>query len=81
MAMNSAMDLEVQNHYHNESVIYDLFHVVAKFGRVERVEQANAMRRDKAAKKGGKVSLVLLRTPENLKGEQRTELDALLELN
>src|SRR5690606_14350742 len=33
MDMNTAMDLEVQAHCPNAAVIYDLFHVVAKFGR------------------------------------------------
>src|SRR5690606_7915745 len=39
MEMNAAMHLEVQAHCPNAAVIYDLFHVVAKFGRevIDRV--------------------------------------------
>lgn len=39
MDMNTAMDLEVQKHCPNARVVYDLFHVVAKFGRevIDRV--------------------------------------------
>jgi len=39
MDMNSAMDLEVQQHCPNARVVYDLFHVIAKFERkvIDRV--------------------------------------------
>lgn len=44
MDMNTAFDLEVQVHCPNEKIVYDLFHVVAKFGREVmdrvRVDQA-----------------------------------------
>lgn len=48
MNMNTAFDLEVQRHCPQAEVIYDLFHVVARFGREVvdrvRVDQANALR-------------------------------------
>nr|WP_238543871.1 transposase [Pseudomonas sp. GM21] len=39
MDMNTAFDLEVRQHCPNARVIYDLFHVVAKYGRevIDRV--------------------------------------------
>lgn len=86
MDMNSAMDLEVQEHCPNARVVYDLFHVIAKFGREVidrvRVDQANTLRHDKSERKRVKQSRwLLLRNPENLKEDQRSELDTLLELN
>ena len=33
VAMNTAVDLEVQEHCSNARIVYDLFHVVAKFAR------------------------------------------------
>ena len=67
-------------------VVYDLFHVIAKFGREVidrvRVDQANQLRHDKPARRAVKRSRwLLLRNPENLKGEQAGELKALLDLN
>lgn len=39
MDMNTAFDLEVQMHCPKARVIYDLFHVIAKYGRevIDRV--------------------------------------------
>nr|WP_240797200.1 transposase [Vibrio tasmaniensis] len=54
MDMNTAFDLEVQAHCPNEKIVYDLFHVVAKFGREVmdrvRVDQANKLKLDKKAR-------------------------------
>jgi len=48
MDMNTAMDLEVRQQCPNAEVVYDLFHVVARFGREVvdrvRVDQANTLR-------------------------------------
>src|SRR5690606_29212785 len=64
MDMNTAMDLEVQHHCPQARVVYDLFHVVAKFGREVidrvRVDQANQLRHDKPARKVVKRSRWLL---------------------
>jgi len=86
MDMNSAMDLEVKAHCPRARVVYDLFHVIAKFGREVidrvRVDQANLLRHDKSARRAVKRSRwLLLRNPENLKKEQYSELQELLDLN
>ncbi|MDX7673873.1 transposase, partial [Aeromonas caviae] len=55
MDMNTAFDLEVKQHCPQAEVVYDLFHVVARYGREVvdrvRVEQANALKSDKPARK------------------------------
>lgn len=86
MDMNTAMDLEVQHHCPKARVIYDLFHVVAKFGREVidrvRVDQANRLRHDKPARKVVKRSRwLLLRNRANLKKEQALQLEELLQAN
>ena len=76
MDMNTAMDLEVRQHCRNAEVVYDLFHVVARFGcevvdRV-RVDQANALRADPKARQVIKRSRwLLLRNRDNLDNERR----------
>ncbi len=51
MDMNTAFDLEVKAHCPNARIVYDLFHVVAKYGREVmdrvRVDQANQLKEDK----------------------------------
>ncbi|NHO68578.1 ISL3 family transposase [Aestuariicella hydrocarbonica] len=86
MDMNTAMDLEVQHHCPQARVVYDLFHVVAKFGREVidrvRVDQANQLRHDKPARKVVKRSRwLLLRNKANLKDNQALELEELLQAN
>ncbi len=86
MDMNTAMDREVQHHCSQARVVYDLFHVVAKFGREVidrvRVDQANQLRHDKPARKVVKRSRwLLLRNRANLKGEQALKLEELLQAN
>lgn len=86
MDMNTAMDLEVQAHCPEARIVYDLFHVVAKFGREVidrvRVDQANALRHDSGARQVIKRSRwLLLRNPENMDEAQSVQLDELLALN
>ena len=86
MDMNTAFDLEVQQHCPHAEVVYDLFHVVARFGRdvVDRVrvDQANALRDQPAARKVVKRSRwLLLRNRDNLKDDQGVRLDELLAAN
>lgn len=86
MDQNTAMDLEVQAHCPQARVVYDLFHVMAKFGREVidrvRVDQANALRQDKPARRAVKQSRwLLLRNPENLDEKQAADLDELLAVN
>jgi transposase len=86
MDMNTAFDLEVQKHCPNAEVVYDLFHVVARFGRdvVDRVrvDQANALREQPAARKVIKRSRwLLLRNRDNLPDEHAVKLEELLAAN
>jgi len=86
MDMNTAFDLEVKAHCPNAHVVYDLFHVLAKFGRdvVDRVrvDQANALKADPAARRVIKRSRwLLLRNRDNLTEPQAIKLDELLAAN
>ena len=86
MDMNTAFDLEVQQYCPQAEVVYDLFHVVARFGRdvVDRVrvDQANALRDQPSARKVVKRSRwLLLRNRDNLKDDQSIRLDELLAAN
>jgi transposase len=87
MDMNTAFDLEVRQHCPQARVVYDLFHVIAKYGREVidrvRVDEANRLRHDKPARKVIKQARwLLLRNPENLKREdQQVHLQDLLAAN
>jgi transposase len=87
MDMNAAYDLEVREHCKNAEVVYDLFHVVAKYGREVvdrvRVDEANRVRDDKPARKVIKGSRwLLLRNRDNIEREEdRVRLDELLKAN
>lgn len=86
MDMNTAYDLEVKQHCPNAEVVYDLFHVVAKFGREVidrvRVDEANRLRDDKPARRVVKTSRwLLLRNRENVPPDQIVKLDELLAAN
>ena len=86
MDMNTAFDLEVKQHCPQAEVVYDLFHVVARYGREVidriRVDQANALRHDKPARQVVKQSRwLLLRNKENLKEDHAVRLQELLAAN
>ncbi|WP_305415779.1 ISL3 family transposase [Photobacterium leiognathi] len=86
MDMNTAFDLEVQQHCPNACIVYDLFHVVAKFGREVmdrvRVDQANRLKQDKKARQWIKRSRwVLLKNRDNLNARQESYLEEILSLN
>ncbi|MHC3749597.1 ISL3 family transposase, partial [Stutzerimonas stutzeri] len=86
MDMNTAFDLEVKQHCPQAEVVYDLFHVVARYGRDVidriRVDQANLLREDKPARKAVKQSRwLLLRNRDNLKDGQAVQLQELLAAN
>jgi transposase len=86
MDMNSAYDLEVRAHCANADVVYDLFHVVAKYGREVidrvRVDEANRLRADRPARRVVKTSRwLLLRNRENVPPDKSVQLDELLAAN
>lgn len=86
MDMNTAYDLEVKQYCPNAEVVYDLFHVVAKYGREVidrvRVDEANRLRDDKPARRVVKTSRwLLLRNRENVPPDQVVKLDELLAAN
>src|SRR5690606_38087325 len=86
MDMNTAYDLEVKQHCPNAEVVYDRFHVVAKYGREVidrvRVDEANRLRDDKPARRVVKTSRwLLLRNRDNVPPEQTVKLDELLAAN
>jgi len=71
MDMNAWFELEVRRHCPQAEVVFDLFHVVAKYGREVidrvRIDQANTLRKDKRARKVIKGSRwLLLRNRANL---------------
>ena len=87
MDMNTAFDLEVRRHCPQARVVYDLFHVVAKYGREVigrvRVDAANQLRHDKPARRVVKQAhWLLLRNPANVRtlGE-RVRLEEVLAAN
>jgi len=86
MDMNSAFDLEVRAHCPNAEIVYDLFHVVAKFGREVidrvRVDEANRLRHDAPARRVVKTSRwLLLRNRSSVPADQIARLDDLLAAN
>lgn len=86
MDMNTAFDLEVQQHCPNARVVYDLFHVIAKYGREVidrvRVDEANRLRQDRPMRRVVKrARWLLLRNRDNIPPAQQTTLDELLAAN
>ncbi len=87
MDMNGAYEQEVRSQCPNAEIVYDLFHVVAKYGREVidrvRVDEANRLRDDKQARKVIKGSRwLLLRNAENITKERdRVRLSELLAAN
>jgi transposase len=86
MDQNSAYDLEVREHCPKAEVVYDLFHVMAKYGREVidrvRVDQANELREDKPARRAVKRSRwLLLKNRNNLTEPQEVKLKDLMATN
>lgn len=87
MDMNSSFEHEVWENCPNAEIVYDFFHVVAKYGREVvdrvRVDEANRLRSDKVARKIVKGSRwLLLKNRDNIeKEEDRVRLDELLAAN
>ena len=86
MDMSTAFDLEVQMHCPNAVIVYDLFHVIAKYGREVidrvRVDEANRLKADKPARRWVKrARWLLLKNRINMNDEQQQHLDELLKAN
>lgn len=84
--MTTAYELEIKAHCPQAEIVYDLFHVAAKYGREVidrvRVDEANRLQADKKARKFVKSSRwLLLRNHENLKSDQKVRLNELLAAN
>lgn len=87
MDMNASYELEVRLHCPQAQIVYDLFHVLAKYGREVidrvRVDEANRVRADRAARRLVKGSRwLLLRNRENVTEQQdQVRLKELLAAN
>ncbi len=87
MDMSAPFEQEVRKQCPNAQIVYDLFHVVAKYGREvidrTRVDEANRLRHDKEARKVIKgARWLLLRNRQNIhKQEDRIRLRELLDAN
>lgn len=86
MDMHAAYSEEVRLHCPNAQVVYDLFHVLAKYGREVidrvRVDEANRLRHDRPARKLVKgARWLLLRNRDNLPDQDRIRLKELLAAN
>lgn len=84
--MTTAYELEIKAHCPHAEVVFDLFHVVAKYGREVidrvRVDQANTLRHDRPARRVIKSSRwLLLRNRDNLDPSQAVQLKELLQAN
>jgi transposase len=76
MDMNTAFDLEVRQQCLKARVVYNLFHVIAKYGREVidrvRVDEANRLRDDRPQRKVVKRSRwLLLRNRETCRRSSR----------
>lgn len=87
MDMNGAYEEEVRAQCPQARIVYDLFHVVVKYGREVidrvRVDEANRLREDKPARKLIKgARWLLLRNAERLRGPaEHVRLQELLDAN
>ncbi len=87
MDMNSAYEQEVKANCPQAEIVFDLFHVVAKYGREVidrvRIDEANRLRHDKPARHVIKSARwLLLRNRSNIKQRgDRVRLDELLKAN
>lgn len=87
MDMNAAYELQVRLHCPHAEVVYDLFHVLAKYGHAVidrvRVDEANRLRENRTARRLVKgARWLLLRNRENVTAEgDRVRLKELLAAN
>lgn len=86
MDMNAGYELEVKAHCPRAAIVFDLFHVIAKYGREVidrvRVDQANALRQDRRARHVVKSARwLLLKNRDSLRPGEDVELEELLAAN
>ena len=87
MDMNGAYEAEVRHQCPNAEIVFDLFHVVAKYGREVidrvRIDEVSRLQHDKAARKVVKSARwLLLRNRDTIKTDRdRVRLDELLAAN
>lgn len=86
MDMNAGYELEVKAHCPHAAIVFDLFHVIAKYGRevidrvrVDRANELRAQRRERRLVKGAR--WLLLKNRDSLKPGEDVELDELLAAN
>jgi transposase len=92
MDMSDAYELETRAHCPQAAIVYDLFHVVAKYGR-EVIDRVRVDETNRVARAGSAHSTrdrrrvikgtrwILLRNAENLRPDERLRLDRLLAVN
>jgi transposase len=86
MDMSTGYELEVRQHCRNAAIVFDLFHVVAKYGREVidrvRVDRANELRADRRSRQVVKgARWLLLKNRDSLKPGEDVTLDELLATN
>jgi transposase len=86
MDMNAGYELEVRRYCPQAAIVFDLFHVVAKYGREVidrvRVDRANELREQRSQRRIVKgARWLLLRNREGLKAEEDVQLEELLAAN
>ena len=86
MDMSAGYELEVRTHCPNSAVVFDLFHVVAKYGREVidrvRVDRANELRGDRCGRRVTKgARWLLLKNRDSLRPGEDVQLDELLAAN
>ena len=86
MDMNAGYELEVKRHCPNAAIVFDLFHVIAKYGRevidrvrVDRANELRAQRRERQLVKSAR--WLLLKNRDSLKPGEDVELEELLAAN
>jgi len=86
MDMNAGYELEVRHHCARAAIVFDLFHVVAKYGREVidrvRVDRANELREQRPERRIVKgARWLLLKNRENLRDAEDVRLQELLAAN
>ena len=86
MDMNAGYELEVKLHCPNAVIVFDLFHVIAKYGRevidrvrVDRANELRAQRRERRLVKSAR--WLLLKNRDSLRPGEDVELEELLAAN